>query len=570
MEVSQMNNKPWLNSYDEGVAESIEYPKIPLQTLLTQAAEKNPEAPCTIFNGATISFAEMETTTDRLAAGFASIGIKRGDRVGVFIPNTPQFVIAYFALVKLGAVVVAINPLYTKPEIIHQVNDAGAEIIILMTNNYEKIKSIQDQTGLKQIVVTNLKEALPPILQVLFGLFKEKKLGFRANVRENDVWMKDLITNHRPEDKPDVIITDQDTALLQYSGGTTGLSKGVVASHANLIANTYQIREWNTQGLEGKEVVLMAIPLYHAYGMVVGMLYGISMGAALVMVPDPRDIPNVLKNIQKYGTTIFPGVPALYSAINNNAQVREGKYDLSSIKFCISGSAPLHAATKGNFEKITGGALVEGYGLSEAPVATHCNPILGVDKIGSIGIPFPDIDCKVMDLETGTKELGVGEVGELIIKGPQVMKGYHNMPKETKIAIRDGWLFTGDVVHMDEDGYFFIVGRSKNLIKCGGFQVWPTEVEAIIRGHEKILEVAIAGVPDAENNEAVKAWVITHDGSEITRAEIKIWCKDKLAAYKIPSMVECCDELPRTSVGKVLYRKLVETHIENKKEALHD
>lgn len=556
-----MKNKPWVNHYDQGVPASLSYPKVPLQIFLQRAAEQNPDAACTIFNGATISYSEMDTITDRLAAGLAGMGITKGDRVAVFIPNTPQFVMAYFAILKLGAIVVAINPLYTAREIVHQVNDAGAEVIVLMTNNYEKIKALQARTSLRQIVATNLKEALPPHLRVLFGLLREKKLGFRVTLRDNDRWMKDLIAENQAAEKPDVEVTDLDTALLQYSGGTTGVPKGVIATHANLVANTYQIKTWNTETVEGREVVLMAIPLYHAYGMVVGMLYGIVTGAALVMVPDPRDIPNVLKNIQKYSTTVFPGVPALYSAINHNSDVAAGKYDLSSIKVCISGSASLHHETKERFEALTGGHLVEGYGLSETPVATHCNPIQGLNKINSIGLPFPDVECMIVDLKTASKQLGVGETGELCIKGPQVMKGYFNMPEETKNVLKKGWLYTGDIVYMDEDGFFFIVGRKKDVIKRGGFQVWPREVEEIIREHADVREVAVAGVPDKEHNEAIKVWIITTEGASLDLDDIREWCKDKLAAYKIPNLIECCDDLPRTSVGKILHRQLVEEHV---------
>lgn len=552
-----MKTKPWLQHYDEGVPYTLDYPEIPVFDFLEQGAHQHGAATCTIFNGARISYAEMSALTDRLAAGFASLGIKKGDRVGLFVPNTPQFVMAYFGLLKIGAIVVAINPLYKAPEIIYEVNDAGVEIMVLMTNNYERVKALQPKTKIRQIVATNLKETLPPHLKVLFGLFREKKLGFRVELRDNDVWMQDLIEKFTPEDRPKVKISPNDTALLQYSGGTTGEPKGVIASHRVLVANTYQSDAWDPKTEPGKEIVLMAIPLYHAYGMVIGMLYGLKIGAALVMVPDPRDIKDVLSNIQKFKPTTFPAVPTLYNAINHYPG--SNKYDLSSIGVCISGSAPLLRETKEGFEALTGGVVTEGYGLSEAPVATHCNPIYGLNKVGSIGLPFPDVDCRIVDLEKGTKELKVGEEGELTIKGPQVMSGYFGHPKETKQALRKGWLHTGDIAKMDKDGYFYIVGRKKELIKVGGFQVWPREVEEVIQMHPAVADVGVAGIPDKMSGEAVKAWVVLKNGQSLTLDELREWCKQSLAAYKRPVQMQVMDELPKSHVGKVLRRKLLES-----------
>jgi long-chain acyl-CoA synthetase len=561
-----MNSKPWTQHYDPGVPAELKFPDITVADFLENAAKKYPNKPCTIFNGATISYKEMSELSDRLAAGFADLGIKKGDRVGLFIPNTPQFAIAYFALQKLGAAVVATNPLYTPREIEHQVNDAGVEVMVLMTNNYEKVKELQSRTRIRQIVATNIKEALPPVKKLLFGLLREKKAGFRVTLRDNDVWMQDLIAKHKPGDRPQVAVTGEDTALLQYSGGTTGLSKGVIATHRGLVANTVQIDAWNHEGREGQEVVLLAIPMYHAYGMVVGMLYGMWKGASLVMVPDPRNIKDVLNNIQKYKASIFPGVPAIYNAINNHPDVLAGKYELGSVRFCISGSAPLLRETKERFEELTGGHLIEGFGLSEAPVATHCNPVTGVNKTGSIGMPLPNVDCRIISLDDGATVLPQGEIGELVIKGPQVMRGYHNMPTETMNTVREGWLYTGDIAYMDEDGYFFIVDRKKELIKPGGFQVWPREVEEVIQQNPKVKEVGVAGVPDAAAGEAVKAWVVLKDGETATVEEIRAWCKDKLAGYKVPKQIDFLYELPKTTVGKILRRELVRTHNEAAKK----
>jgi long-chain acyl-CoA synthetase len=410
--------------------------------------------------------------------------------------------------------------------------------------------------------VTNLKEALPPILSFLFTLTREKRGGFRVQLANGDLWLQDLIQGSRAQDRPQVKVGQEDVALLQYSGGTTGISKGAIALHRNLIANALQVRSWMVAAQDGAEVVLMAIPLFHVYGMVAGMLFAIRVGASMVMVPNPRDLKDVLSNIQKYKATIFPGVPTLYNAINNHPDVLAGKYDLSTIKACISGSAPLMRETKEKFEALTGGVVFEGYGLSEAPTATHCNPLLGENRTGSIGLPLPDVECRIVSLDDEETVLSVDEVGELVIKGPQVFKGYHNLPTETINALREGWLYTGDIARMDEDGYFYIVDRKKELIKPGGYQVWPREVEEVISDHPKVLEVGVAGVPDPYRGETVKAWVVPKPGQTLTEGDVKDWCREKMAVYKIPTHIEFRDELPKTTVGKVLRRELVREHKE--------
>jgi len=560
-----MDDKPWLKRYDEGVPQTIDYPEVPLHQLLEEAAEKYPDAPCTIFKGAKISFQEMDLITDRLAAGLADLGVKKGDRVGIFMPNTPQFVMAYFAILKAGGIVVATNPLYSAREIEHQVNDAGLEIMLVMSNFYNLIKEVQPKTKIRTLVVTNLKETLPPLLSFLFTLTKEKQGGFRVELDQGDVWMQDLIESHQPEDRPGIEIGPGEVALFQYSGGTTGPSKGAIALHRNLVANALQIRSWMVNAQDGQEITLMAIPLFHVYGMVAGMLFSIQTGAAMVMIPNPRDLKDVLSNIQKYQTTIFPGVPTLYNAINNHPDVAAGKYDLSTIKACISGSAPLMRDTKEQFEALSGGVVFEGYGLSEAPTATHCNPLLGENRTGSIGLPLPDVDCRIISLDDEVTVMPVGEIGELVIRGPQVFKGYHQMPTETANALRDGWLYTGDIARMDEDGYFYIVDRKKELIKPSGYQVWPREVEEVISEHPKVLEVGVAGIPDPYRGETVKAWVVLKEDESLTEDEIKEWCQDKLAKYKVPTHVDFRSELPKTTVGKILRRELVRQHKEEKK-----
>ena len=563
-----MTERPWLAHYDKGVPQTIEYPNAPLFHFLEEAARKYPDRACTIFKGAVISYREMNALSDHMAAALVEMGVKKGDRVGIFMPNTPQFVIAYFGILKAGGVVVAVNPTYPPDEVVTPVNDANIEIMFTLSRFYNTLKKTREKSKLKRIIVTNIKETLPPVLRLLFTLVKEKKEGDRVeSLAEGDVWMKDLLAKHANSPKPNVEVLPDDKALFQYSGGTTGVPKGAVAMHRNVVANTLQIKSWMTGLEEGQEVVLMGIPLFHVYGMVAGMNFAMASGAAMVMVPNARDLKDVLENISKFKATIFPGVPLLYNAINNHADVKAGKYDLSSIKACISGSAPLLRETKEQFESLTGGRVFEGYGLSEAPTATHCNPLLGENKTGSIGMPLPDVDVKIISLDDSETEMPEGEIGEIVVNGPQVMKGYHNMPTETANSLRqmkDGrtWLFTGDIARMDEDGYFYIVDRKKELIKPGGFQVWPREVEEAIAAHPKVLEVGVGGIPDPNRGETVKAWVVLKPGEELTVAELRAFCKEHLAPYKVPTHVEFRTELPKTTVGKILRRELVRQHKE--------
>ena len=564
-----MNDKPWLAHYDKGVPQTVEIPNAPLFHFLEESARKYPDRACTIFKGAVITYREMNELTDRVAAALVDMGVKRGDRVGIFMPNTPQFVMAYYGILKAGGSVVATNPLYTPPEIEHQASDAGIEVMFVMTNFYKTIKKAQPKTKIKKLIVTNLKETLPPLMRILFTLAREKKGGFRieGGLQEGEVWLQDLLAKYKGASSPDVKIDPDDTALFQYSGGTTGISKGAVATHRNVLANTLQMRGWFVNMEEGKEIFLMGIPLFHVYGMVAGMNLAMATGSTMVMVPNVRDLKDVMDNISKYRCTIFPGVPALYNGINNHPDVKAGKYDLSSIKACISGSAPLMRETKEQFEKLTGGKVFEGYGLSEAPTGTHCNPLLGVNKTGSIGMPLPNMECRIVSLDDGETDLAEGEIGELLLHGPQVMKGYHNMPTETANSLRkdkDGklWLYTGDIVRMDEDGYFYIVDRKKELIKPGGFQVWPREVEEAIGSHPKVLEVGVGGIPDPNRGETVKAWIVLKPDETLTVEELKAYCKERLAPYKVPTHFEFRTELPKTTVGKILRRELIRQHKE--------
>ncbi|MDF1499475.1 MAG: long-chain fatty acid--CoA ligase [Anaerolineales bacterium] len=561
-----MDERPWFQHYDDGVPRSINYPEVPLHHFLEEAAQEVPDRPVSIFKGAEITYAEMDALSDKLSAALADMGVTKGTPVAIFMPNSPQFVMAFYAILKAGGIVVATNPLYTGREIEHQMNDAGVEHMLVMSNFYNTIKSVQSKTKVKKLIVTNIKEYLPGMLRFLFTLLKEKKEGHRVELGEGDYWLQDLLAKYEPEQRPEVEIGPGDPAIYQYSGGTTGLSKAAIATHRNLVANSLQIRNFMPDITRGQEIVLMAIPMFHVYGLVAGMSLGISAAASLVMVPNPRDMEDVLTSIEKYRPTIYPGVPTMYNAINNHPKVIAGEIDVSSIRGCISGSAPLLRETKVTFEELTGGKLVEGYGLSEAPTATHCNPLYGLNKEGSIGVPLPDVDARIVSLDDGVTVLGTGEIGELVVKGPQVMKGYLNMPTETANTLRDGWLYTGDIARTDEDGFFFIVDRKKELIKPGGYQVWPREVEEAIAENPKVLEVGVAGIPDAYRGETVKAWVVLKPGESATADEIKEWCKDIIAPYKVPTHVEFRDELPKTTVGKVLRRELVRQDQESKAE----
>jgi long-chain acyl-CoA synthetase len=540
-----MNSHPWLARYDPGVPPQLDYPAVPVFHFLDEAARRCPERPCLLFKDEILTYCEVADRTDRIASTLLVLGIHKGERVGICMPNCSEFVLAYFAILKAGGVVVATNPLYTPPEIVHQVNDAGLETVFCAGSLYERLKSAQPETGIRRVIVTGEITPQPGDLSFddLLNAKDAKNKGknfanfapfvFKSEVGPNDI------------------------ALFQYTGGTTGIAKAAVARHCNLVANALQFKAWMSTLGEEKETFLLALPIYHIYGMVCGMLLGLALRATLVIIPDPRDIPNLLSAIQTHRVTYFPAAPTLYNAINKAPDVAAGNVNLTSIKACISGSAPLMKQTKEKFENLTSGRIVEGYGLSEAPTATHCNPLRGENRLGSIGLPLPDVDAKIVSLEDGLTELPIGEAGELIIKSPQVMLGYHNMPEETAIALRNGWLHTGDIARMDAEGYFYIVDRKKELIKPGGMEVWPREVEEVISAHPSVAEVAVAGVPDEYRGETVKAWVVLKPGNRLEESEIQAWCRERLAPFKVPTQVEFRNELPKSTMGKILKRGLV-------------
>ena len=531
-----MNSRPWLAHYDPGVPPHLDYPAVPVFQFLDEAARRCPERPCTIYQGETRTYQQVAEQTNCIAAALAALGIRKGERVGIFMPNCPEFVLAYFGILKAGAVVVATNPLYTPSEIVQQVNDAGVETVFCAGSLYKQLQSARPGTGIRRVIMTG--DGIP---------------------KPGDLHFNELLGGQPSGGQPSApTVGSDDIALFQYTGGTTGVPKAAVVLHRNLVANALQFKAWMSTLEEEKETFLLALPIYHIYGMVCGMLLGMALHATLVILPNPRDIPDLLACIQDYRVSYFPAAPTLYNAINKAPDVAAGKVDLTSIKACISGSAPLMKPTKERFESLTGGCIVEGYGLSEAPTATHCNPLRGENRLGSIGLPLPDVDARIVSLEGGTSEMPVGEAGELILRSPQVMQGYHNMPEETSIALHNGWLFTGDIARMDADGYFYIVDRKKELIKPGGMEVWPREVEEVLSAHPKVAEAAVAGIPDEYRGETVKAWVVVKPGETLTGSDVQAWCRERLAPFKVPTLIEFREQLPKSSVGKVLKRALVD------------
>jgi long-chain acyl-CoA synthetase len=548
--------RPWLRHYPEGVRRSLEYPAIPVHALLDQAAERFPNAAATIFFGGKLTWSELRRQADSFAAALRALGVRKGDRVAIMLPNLPQTVIAYYGALRAGAIVAFFNPLYVEREIEHQLKDCGAKVMVLLDLLYPKVSRVRERTALQTLVCTSIRDYLPFPLSLLYPI-KARKEGMVAQVpRAPDIfWFKELLRRHPPLAEPVFADPARDIALLQYTGGTTGLSKGAMLTHRNLVANVWQIKEWMPGLQEGGERILCVMPFFHVYGLTVCMNLGTAIGASLVLVPK-FELEKVLGVIDKQKPTLFPGAPPIYVAINNHPRI--DRYDLGSIKACISGAAALPVEVQTAFERLTGGRLVEGYGLTEASPVTHCNPVYGRRESGSIGLPLPDTEMKVVDLETGTQELQPGEPGELCIRGPQVMAGYWNRPEETEAALRDGWLHTGDVAALDQDGYTRIVDRKKDLIIAGGYNVYPREVEEVLYEHPAVQEAAVAGIPDEYRGQSVKAYVVLRDGQEATAEQITDWCRQRLARYKVPSAVEFRPSLPKTMIGKVLRRVLLE------------
>ncbi len=560
---------PWIKFYDEGVPAHVEYPDEPLYWFVEESARKFPNnvavelilkyMPLGLKIGYKMTYAQLKDMVDRFAAALQKIGIKKGDKISIMLPNLPQYVIAYFGALKTGAIVVNTNPTYTARELIHQLQDAEATTILTLNSFLPKVEEARKETNLEHVIVTTV----PEFVSFPWGsLVKStlKKSGDWVDLAGKDVLLfKKMVVETPPEPEP-VDVNPDDLALFQYTGGTTGVPKAAMLTHRNLVANAKQVCAWLPDTRFGGETSLGALPFFHVYGMTVAMNMTMCAAGRLIVVPDPRQADVILEIIHREKVTLYPGVPAMYIAINHHPKVSQ--YNLKSLKACISGAAPLPVEVQTEFERITGARLVEGYGLSEASPVTHSNPVYGKRKKGSIGVPFPDTEAKIVSLEEENgqrKELPVGEAGELAVRGPQVMKGYWKRPDETALVLdSDGWLYTGDIAKMDEDGFFYIVDRKKDIIIASGYNIVPREVEEVLYAHPKVQEAVVAGVPDPYRGETVKAYIVLKEGETATPEEIIAFCKERLAPYKVPKLVEFRSELPKSAVGKFLRRVLVE------------
>jgi long-chain acyl-CoA synthetase len=554
--------KPWLKNYPAEIPHSIKYDNRPLQEYLKDAASEFREKVAIHFLGKELTFSQVYEQVLKLANYLHQLGLEKGERVSIMLPNCPQAVIAYYAVLYAGGVVVQTNPLYTERELEYQMNDSGAKIIITLDLLYPKVIKVKALTKIKHIIVTSIKDYLPFPKNVLYPFIQKKQHGINVKVENQGTnhLLTEILKRTEAAELNVKVNPDEDIALLQYTGGTTGFPKGVMLTHKNLVANTTMCVKWMYKCKRGEEIVLGILPFFHVYGMTTVMNLSIMQGYKMILMPK-FDAAETLKTIQKFKPTLFPGAPTIYIALLNHPDIE--KYDLSSIDCCISGSAPLPVEVQEQFEKVTGGKLVEGYGLSEASPVTHANFLWGKRVTGSIGLPWPDTDAMIISLETG-EPAKPKEIGELIVRGPQIMKGYWNRPEETSAVLRDGWLYTGDLGYMDEEGYFYIVDRKKDMIIAGGFNIYPREVEEVLYEYEKVQEVVVAGVPDPYRGETVKAFVVLKDGQQCTEEELDRFARQHLAAYKVPRIYEFRKELPKTAVGKILRRALVE---EEKKKA---
>ena len=558
--------KPWLAHYDADVAQSIApYPNKTLVDYLADLSRAHGDRPAVLFKGSAVSYGMLESQSDAFAAALTALGVRPGDRVAIVLPNCPQFMVAEFGIWKAGGVVVALNPIYSERELEAALVSTGAVLAITLTPFYNRIKAIQPRTRLQGVIATSIKEYLPPLLRLLFTLFKEKKDGHRVLIAANDYWFQELLRAHQTSPRPSVDVHPDDRAVILSSGGTTGTPKGVVGLHRHYVAAGLQLQEWTKSALHQTDAIMLPLPLFHVYANVGVQALALVAAAPLSLVPNPRDIGDLLKTIRQVKPAFFNGIPTLYTAILNHPDVRNGKVDLSSIKLCFCGAAALMAETKRRFEEATGARIVEGYSLTEGMMACCVNPVKGKNKIGSIGLPLPDVEVRIVDTEAGERDLPAGEVGELILRAPQHLAEYWNAPEETASTLRTHgpggpWVHTGDLAYMDDEGYLFIVDRKKDMLKTSGFQVWPREIEEVLAAHPAVLEASVAGVPDAYKGEVPKAWVILRAGHTATEAELRAHCRERLAPYKVPIQIEFRNELPKTMVGKVLRRVLLAEH----------
>jgi len=554
-----MSEKPWLEHYDQGVPKTFKpYPEITLIDTLRDIVRQKPKFPVLLFKGAPMCAMDLEQISNAMGAALIAKGVKKGDRIALVLPNSPQSFIGMFGIWKAGGIAVPINPLYTESELEFALQECGATGAIVLSSFYNKFKSIQSKTKVGFVIATNIKEYLPPVLRLLFTLVKEKKEGYRITLQAGDIWLSALLDQYGSGIKPTVEVKPGDPAIFLFSGGTTGTPKCAIGSHQALVVSGMQISNWfRSNTIEWVDRIMQNMPLFHVYGLAGVMPTGLVGHNTLVLIPNPRDMKDLLETIHKVKPSFLPGVPTLFIALINHPDVQSGKVSLKSIKNCISGAAPLMNETKQRFEALTGGNIVEGYAMTESMMATVITPIGGTYKPGSTGLPVTDVEVRIVDAEKGQVEMPTGEVGEITVRCPQIMLGYYQHPTETANSIRDGWLFTGDLGYMDEDGYLFIVDRKKDVIKPSGFQVWPREVEEVIASHPAVAEVGVAGIPDAYSGEAVKAWVVLREGNQVSEEELRQFCHTKLVGYKVPKHIEFRDSLPKSMVGKVLRRELV-------------
>ncbi|CCO07540.1 long-chain-fatty-acid--CoA ligase [Desulforamulus hydrothermalis] len=540
----------WHKHYPQGIPTQVAVPDMSLYDLLAQAARKYPDNPAIFFFDQRLTYSQLLDRVDRFATALHRLGIKKGDRVALMMPNCPQIVISYYAVARLGAVGVMVNPMFTERELTYLLTDSGTSAVICLDQLQPKIMNVLPATQVKRVVLTGFQDylSLPPDLPATGDIGPQEDGGVILRFEQ-------LLQQYPPAPPEVSLAAHRDLALLQYTGGTTGVIKGAMLTHRNLISNVIQTGAWLNICEEGKERFFCVLPFFHVFAMTTCMNLSVHLAAAMILIPRLEAL-NLLKQIQQYRPTVFQGVPSLYVAVISHPEVK--KYDLSSIRCCVSGGAPLPAEVQQQFEALTGARLVEGYGLTEASPVTHCNPVAGYRVSGSIGLPMPGTEIKIVDLETGSRALPPGEIGELCIKGPQVMQGYWNMPEETGKVLRDGWLYTGDIARLDEQGFTYLVDRKKDMVISMGYNVYPREVEEILYEHPAVREAAVIGVKDRTRGEILKAFIVLKEGATARREDILKFCRRYLTPYKVPKQVEFRNELPKSAVGKILRRVLAE------------
>ncbi len=547
-------DKPWLASYEKGVPEHLDFEEVYLTDFLENSAAQFPDNMALLFQGYKVTYRELKNMVDCFATALAGFGIKKGDSVAILLPNVIPCVVAYYAILKIGGIAVMNNPLYSDRELEHQFNNSESKLLITLDLLGNRMIDLRPKTQIKQIIYTSIGDYLPFPKNLLFPLVaKMKKLAADVKSAEDLYKWKEVLAGASPN-PPKVELSFEDVAMYQYTGGTTGVSKGVMLTHSNLSKQVQQSRAWFPTFNAGEEIMLGALPFFHVFGLSTVMNYAIYMGWGNVLVPKPQP-EQLLEAIGKFKPTFAPLVPTMYIGMLGHPKIKDT--DMTSIKGCFSGSAPLPVEVIRDFEQKTGSVIVEGFGLTESTPVTHINPFAGGKrKVGSIGLPISDTEARIVSLDDGTTDMPVGEIGEIIIKGPQVMKGYWQMPEETAETLKDGWLYTGDIAKMDEEGYFFIVDRKKDMIISGGLNVYPRDIEEVFYEHPKVMEATAIGIPHPSRGEQVKVFVVLNEGETATEEELLEYCKDKLATFKLPTMIEFRKELPKTNVGKILKKDL--------------